>query len=350
MKDYCKIPKVSIIIPIYNVEKYLKRCIESIRNQTLKDIEIILVDDESPDRCPEICDYYKKIDKRIKVIHKKNGGLGLARNSGLNIACGKYVAFIDSDDFLELDMFEILYNKAYFENADVVISGGFIRELKSGKVELQQEVDFEEIFENKENTKIIPLKMMGALANYHKDYELEMSACKGIYRRKLIEDKRIRFHSERELISEDLVFHFDLFQYTNRVVLIPQSFYHYCENEGSLTKKYDDSRFFRNIEFYDFMINKLKEEKYPMKSIEYADRMLLARARVAIVQISNHFSLNIKCKNEILKICTNSKLESIMSRFDIQYLPIKQKIFVKLMKNKCWILLYAISRLNTLIK
>ena len=99
-------PKVSIVVPVYNVEKYLDRCIQSLRNQTVRDIEIILVDDESPDNCPALCDRYALEDARIKVVHKKNGGLSSARNAGLKAAAGKYVGFVDSDDDVELDMYE----------------------------------------------------------------------------------------------------------------------------------------------------------------------------------------------------------------------------------------------------
>lgn len=105
-------PKVSIILPIYGVEKYLSRCMDSVLNQTLRDIEIIMVDDESPDSCPKMCDDFAAQDSRIKVVHKKNGGLGYARNSGLDVATGEYVAFLDSDDFVELDAYEHLYNAA----------------------------------------------------------------------------------------------------------------------------------------------------------------------------------------------------------------------------------------------
>ena len=91
-------PKVSIIVPVYNVEKYLKRCVDSLVGQTLKDIEIILVDDGSPDGCPKMCDDFVATDSRIKVVHKPNGGLGSARNAGLEVAKGEYVAFVDSDD------------------------------------------------------------------------------------------------------------------------------------------------------------------------------------------------------------------------------------------------------------
>lgn len=98
--------KISVVVPIYNVENYLKKCIDSLINQTYKNLEIILVDDGSPDFCPKICDEYKKQDERIKVIHKQNGGLSSARNAGLEVATGDFITFVDSDDFLELDIYE----------------------------------------------------------------------------------------------------------------------------------------------------------------------------------------------------------------------------------------------------
>ena len=112
-------PFLSIILPIYNVEKYLDRCMKSILKQSFKDYEIILVDDGSPDRCGDICDEYAKKDKRIKVIHKENGGLSDARNSGLDVATGKFVAFIDSDDFIHKDMYMILYNAIIDSKSDI---------------------------------------------------------------------------------------------------------------------------------------------------------------------------------------------------------------------------------------
>ena len=97
---------VSIVVPIYKVEKYLSRCVQSLLNQTLKDIEIILVDDGSPDKCPEMCEDYLKADKRVKVVHKVNGGLSSARNAGIDVATGKYIGFVDSDDSILPTMYE----------------------------------------------------------------------------------------------------------------------------------------------------------------------------------------------------------------------------------------------------
>ena len=115
-------PKISVVVPIYKVEKYLDRCIYSIINQTYTNLEIILVDDGSPDNCPKICDEYASKDNRIKVIHKQNGGLSSARNAGIKVATGDYIGFVDSDDFIELDMYEQMYKVAYENDVDLVMS------------------------------------------------------------------------------------------------------------------------------------------------------------------------------------------------------------------------------------
>lgn len=112
---------ISVIVPIYKVEKYLRHCVESIRQQTYKDLEIILVDDGSPDKCPQICDEFASIDNRIKVIHKENGGASSARNAGLDAATGDYIAFVDGDDFIREKMYEVLLNKICESDADMVI-------------------------------------------------------------------------------------------------------------------------------------------------------------------------------------------------------------------------------------
>ena len=116
-------PKVSVVIPMYNVEKYLDTCVQSVRKQTLQDIEIILVDDGSPDRCGDMAEEYAKQDSRVKVVHRKNGGLGPARNSGMEVATGEYIGFVDSDDWIEPQMFEELYAAATQRNADICFSG-----------------------------------------------------------------------------------------------------------------------------------------------------------------------------------------------------------------------------------
>ena len=110
---------VSIIVPVYKVEDYLSRCVKSLIKQTYRNIEIILVDDGSPDRCPELCDFWVEQDDRIRVIHKKNGGLSDARNAGVSIAKGEYIIFVDSDDWVDDTFVESLYLGAYNTHSDI---------------------------------------------------------------------------------------------------------------------------------------------------------------------------------------------------------------------------------------
>jgi len=119
------LPIISVIIPVYKVELYLRKCLDSVCNQTYKNLEIILVDDGSPDNCGKICDEYAAKDSRIRVIHKLNEGLSVARNSGIKIATGEYLGFVDSDDYIEPDMYEFLYQNLVKENADISICGLF---------------------------------------------------------------------------------------------------------------------------------------------------------------------------------------------------------------------------------
>ena len=116
---------ISIIVPIYKTEKYLDRCIKSIINQTYKNLEVILVDDGSPDRCGVICDKWAQKDKRIKVIHKENGGVSDSRNAGLDIANGEYIGFVDSDDYIHKDFIKILYNLCKENNSDISVCETF---------------------------------------------------------------------------------------------------------------------------------------------------------------------------------------------------------------------------------
>ena len=119
-------PLISIIIPVYKVEKYLEKCIKSVLDQTYKNLQIILVDDGSPDNCGNICDDYARVDNRIEVIHKANGGLSDARNVGLKAARGEYIGFVDSDDYVSNEMFENLYNTLISNDVDVAICNFYI--------------------------------------------------------------------------------------------------------------------------------------------------------------------------------------------------------------------------------
>lgn len=143
-----KMPKISVIVPIYGVEKYLKQCVDSIIAQTYKNLEIILVDDGSPDKCPEICDEYAAQDKRVRVIHKKNGGLGSAYNAGIDAASGKYIGFVESDDYIAPNMYEKLYNHLTQHNADVCFGSWYYHtdQKNTPDIEIAQNTDRNSLF------------------------------------------------------------------------------------------------------------------------------------------------------------------------------------------------------------
>ncbi|MBQ4243839.1 MAG: glycosyltransferase, partial [Clostridia bacterium] len=130
---------ISVIVPVYKTEKYLDRCVNSIVNQTYKNLEIILVDDGSPDRCPELCDRWAEKDNRIKVIHQENGGMSAARNAGLRIAKGDYIGFVDSDDWIDNDMYEYLYILLINNQADYSTINYDIKKRETDRTENQNE-------------------------------------------------------------------------------------------------------------------------------------------------------------------------------------------------------------------
>ena len=145
-------PKISIIIPIYNLEKYLDKCIKSILNQTFKDFELILVNDGSTDKSGVICDNYKKVDDRIVVIHKENGGTSSARNIGIDIARGKYIGFVDGDDYIHENMYYELYENLIKNNSDISICK-FVRVYDNSEMKFSNNNLLEENYSNIEALK-----------------------------------------------------------------------------------------------------------------------------------------------------------------------------------------------------
>lgn len=242
--------KVSIIVPCYNVERFLDRCIKTLISQTLTDLEIILVDDGSPDNVGLMCDEYAKIDSRIVVIHKRNGGLGLARNSGLEVASGDYIAFVDSDDYVDINMYATLYTAAEKENADVAFCGFWLEDRERQWIR-SAEVSSVTVWENRKVSDFM-LDMVANASIIRKERTYSMSVWHAIYRREIIEKYKIRFVSEREYASEDIPFQVDFLMRSKRVVYLPDNFYYYCLNATSLTstfkvEKYERFRKLRNL-------------------------------------------------------------------------------------------------------
>lgn len=211
--------KISVIIPVYKVEKYLAKCLDSVISQTYRELEIILVDDGSPDGCGEICDEYASKDERIKVIHKENGGVARARNAGLDIASGDYIGFVDSDDWIEPDMYELLIKNAVKYGADMSMCGETV-------------YDNGELIATSSSDEIVQLNRIEA-----KKYTVVGGRMgfiwNKIYSRHIIKD--IRFSPEYGC-SEDLMFVYQLLENTDKVVIDNRAKYNYFRNEGGITK------------------------------------------------------------------------------------------------------------------
>lgn len=246
---------VSVIVPVYNVEKYLATCINSLLNQSYNNLEIILVDDGSKDASGKICDAFEKENSRIKVIHKENEGLGLSRNAGLKIAQGKYVTFVDSDDFLGTSAIEDLVKAADKNNADICI-GGFTRINENGE-KIFEEKYVKMVASGKEKSQDVFIQMLGSLPESHKS--LKMSVWNCLYSLDLIRRYNLNFVSERELISEDIIWHSEYFKYVNTSVIIDNVAYFYRENEKSLTQSYNSNRFRLSMNLYFELTKRINE-------------------------------------------------------------------------------------------
>ena len=210
-------PLISVIVPIYNVEEYLDRCVESIVNQTYKNLEIILVDDGSPDNCPQMCDNWAEKDSRIKAVHKENGGLSDARNAGMPFATGEIISFIDSDDWIELNMFETMLNRMIEDDSDIVSCG--VKWVEEDGSLIRDVTSENEVLDNK--------TAMKELLN---DSKLKQHVWNKIYKYDMI--KNIPF--EKGKYHEDVFWSYQIVGIAKKVSIIKESFYNYVQRSNSI--------------------------------------------------------------------------------------------------------------------
>lgn len=241
---------VSVVVPIYNVEKYLDRCVESIVNQTYRHLEIILVDDGSPDNCPHMCDQWAKRDNRIRVIHKRNAGQGIARNTGIENANGEFICFFDSDDYVDEKLIEKAHARITETDAEMLIYGcyqanpekeQYIPRIPEPDKEIYRGTEVQELF--------LPMFLAPDIGN-GKHAKIPRSAWGAMYRLSLIRQLNWCFVSEREIISEDIYSHLVLYKNVKKVVILKEALYYYCENGNSFSRAYRSDRFEKNKFFY----------------------------------------------------------------------------------------------------
>lgn len=346
-------PKVSIIVPVYNVENYLLRCIDSLRNQTLEDIEIILVDDSSTDSSLEICKKSAEEDSRIKVIHKNNEGAGLARNAALKIANGKYIGFVDSDDFVEPDMFKTLFDKAKKYNSDLVMSGvlfvdGNMFSQKGGRL-LKKYFNEDTHFETKEDLEELRMGIVGSTPDDFDDSKYGMSIWKNLFKHEVIKKNALTFQSEREMLSEDALFMIDFISLINKATGISEAFYNYVRNEVSISKSYKKDRFEKSLVFVNEVEKRFKKDIAPSQYQIYIYRFWQAMCRVLCSQEIMHAKETGKkdLSKNLKNICTHRLTKETLKTYPLKKLPIKQKIFAYAMKYRLYFLLKILVRLRS---
>jgi glycosyltransferase involved in cell wall biosynthesis len=247
-------PIISVIVPVYNVERFLTKCLDSILNQTFSHFELILVNDGSTDSSGQICNYYLSKDSRVKVINKENGGLSSARNAGIIESIGLYISFVDSDDWIEKSMFEILYNFAIKFNVDLVAC------------------NINRVFKNKvkrlnKSKKDITLDRYLAMKNLFKNDLITFSAVNKLYKRSLFKDLKFK----EGIIYEDIDIMYQIIHITNTIFYTSTPLYNYRYNENSITTqkfslKHLDSFYAKKrmysffIDFYPNLVNEMYGE------------------------------------------------------------------------------------------
>lgn len=253
---------VSVVVPVYNVEKFLDRCVESIVEQTYDNLEIILVNDGSKDSSAEICDNWAQKDARVIAVHKENAGAGFARNTGIDAAKGRYILFVDSDDYIAPQTVEKCVSELRKSKADFVMFGRFNVD-GEGNIDEKPMVDSKLYFEGDE----VLNDILPGLFTYERGSGI--STCCKMYDLELIRRTGVRYKSEREILSEDAFFNLELFRYIKAVSIIPESFYYYYKNENSLSRSYRKDLPKLNAAFLDAALTLCKQADYPRRVCDY---------------------------------------------------------------------------------
>ena len=348
-------PKVSIIVPVYNAERYLERCIRSLTQQTLTELEIFLIDDCSTDGSLAICQQAAAEDERIHVIHKQNEGAGKSRNAALPLIHGEYVGFVDSDDYVDVDMFRILYDKARSHQAELVMSGvryvGGTMFEKEDDCATQLFFDEETVFADKEALSRLQWGIVGARPEDAEDSRYGMSIWKNLFLADVIRENGLTFQSEREMLSEDALFMIDYIGCIRKAVGIPQALYNYCRNGESISKSYKKDRFEKSLVFVSQVEKRFQNSGEPTEYAVYIHRFWQAMCRVLCAQEILHANRNHlpygKLKQRLKDYCTHPQTVQTMKAYPLGTLPLKQRLFAYAMKHRAYRLLKLLVELRS---
>lgn len=339
-------PKVSVIVPIYNVERYLERCVNSLLNQTLRNIEIILVDDGSPDGCPAMCDKFASMDNRVHVIHKENGGLSSARNEGLKYVTAEYYMFVDSDDWLDLETCKVCYDEIVASNADCLMFS-YTKEFGNHSIINHIFNSNKFVWDESKIKTHIHRKLFGLIDKElarPQDGDLIVSACMQLF--KTSKFSHIRFVDTNIIGTEDCWYQILLYENCQRFVYIDRPFYHYLRiNESSLTTKYNPNLFARWQKMYDYMEEYIVKHN---KGEEYAkalkNRIALSVLGAGINQTHSDDNL-IEGSKHIKEMLQSERYKEALSQLDVSVMPLTWRFFFFLVRYKQTFLLFTMLKI-----
>ena len=324
-----KEPLISVVVPIYNVEEYLDKCVESIINQTYKNLEIILVDDGSPDNSPMMCDEWSKKDKRIKVIHKKNGGVSSARNIGIDKSKGEWITFVDADDWLEKTYVEDMYNISIDFDSKYVCCG--FKKIYSGNAEL--------INSNGELIELNSKDYLISLLNVQNGY--------GFVHMKLIRKdliNNIRFDEELP-VGEDALFNIQLCENLDKAIIYNKALYNYRINTNSVVRKYDVNY----AEKYTNSMMKMKDYINKKHNNELIKTNVFNYIVYHLMLICVNYCYNPENNdkyNSLKQVCKMDIYKEAIKKSNYNNLSLSRKITLFTIKNKLYFLTALICKVR----
>lgn len=337
--------KVSIVVPVYNVEKYLPDCINSLINQTLHDIEIILVDDGSPDNCPQICDEYSSRDNRIKVIHKKNAGVSAARNDGLAVASGEYIIFCDSDDWMDVSGLEKLYNKAVESNSDIIIGDVYMSRESGNK--------YVKFYENEFDTMDKQFISELIKADIYRTY-CPLPPKEGvafgyggpwnkIVRRELLLDNQIKFDLRVKGVFDDILYTAHILSNATKISYIQKPVYFYRILSNSITHSFKPNV----VEINKAIFNSWQEFFNKQDKPDIFDLPFYACVMRRLEEAVNLYFVNQKndkdnsvLKKELKELLKTEPYYTAVRKVDMSKISKKQKLLAYLGRNGLISLVY----------
>lgn len=330
---------ISIIVPIYKVpEVFLKKCIESIINQTFKNIEIILVDDGSPDNCGKICDEYANIDSRIKVIHQINKGLCGARNTGIKNATCEWITFVDGDDWIEKDMCEILYNSIN-DSVDIICSG-YAKDYGENKIITYKNSNYFEdnkIYKSKKELKYMTMMCLN-FSSYIS------SSCAKLIRRRLLEEENIFFDENLKQGAEGIEFCFRLFNKSHGIKVIQRYLYHYMYNNLSITTIPSENNAYMTLSCFEKIKENIDTNDQEML-YWYYNRLIYVIVTTTISMYFNPISkekITTRIK-KYKKYLENETVKETLSNEKNIKIDFKRKIVVFCIKRKLYMFLMLLG-------